>query len=40
VTPEDAVFSFEALKANSPQYAFYYSHVLKAEKTGEREVTF
>jgi microcin C transport system substrate-binding protein len=40
VTPEDVVFSFEALKTNSPQYAFYYSHVTKAEKTGEREVTF
>ncbi len=40
VTPEDVVFSFEAFKANSPTYAFYYQHVVKAEKTGEREVTF
>ncbi len=40
VTPEDVVFSFNALKANSPQQAFYYQHVTKAEKTGEREVTF
>jgi microcin C transport system substrate-binding protein len=40
VTPEDVVWSFDVLKANSPQYAFYYSHVSKAEKTGEREVTF
>ena len=40
VTPEDVVFSFDALKANSPQYAFYFEHVAKAEKTGERDVTF
>jgi len=33
-------FSFDALKANSPQYAFYFEHVAKAEKTGERDVTF
>jgi microcin C transport system substrate-binding protein len=38
--PEDVVFSFDALKANSPQYAFYFAHVTKAEKTGERDVTF
>jgi microcin C transport system substrate-binding protein len=40
VTPEDVIFSFTALKANSPQYAFYFEHVTKAEKTGERNVTF
>ncbi len=40
VTPADVVFSLETLKANSPQYAFYYAHVAKAEQTGEREVTF
>jgi microcin C transport system substrate-binding protein len=40
VTPEDVVFSFDAFKANSPMYAFYYQHVTKAEKTGERDVTF
>ncbi len=40
VTPEDVVFSFNAFKTYSPQYAFYYAHVSKAEKTGEREVTF
>ena len=40
VTPEDVVFSFEVYKANSPNAAFYYQHVTKAEKTGEREVTF
>ncbi|HEY8566950.1 MAG TPA: extracellular solute-binding protein [Beijerinckiaceae bacterium] len=40
VTPADVIFSFETLKANSPQYAFYYKNVVKAEATGEREVTF
>ena len=40
VTPEDVIFSFEVLKNQSPMHVFYYQHVLKAEKTGEREVTF
>jgi microcin C transport system substrate-binding protein len=40
VTVEDVIFSFEALKANSPQYAFYYGNVVKAEKSGERDVRF
>ncbi|HEX8665263.1 MAG TPA: extracellular solute-binding protein [Beijerinckiaceae bacterium] len=40
VTAADVIFSFTTLKAHSPQYAFYYKNVLKAEETGEREVTF
>jgi microcin C transport system substrate-binding protein len=40
VTPDDVIFSFEALKKYSPRDAAYYRHVVKAEKTGEREVTF
>jgi microcin C transport system substrate-binding protein len=40
VTAEDVVFSFDILKAQSPLYVFYYRHIVKAEKTGEREVTF
>ena len=40
VTPEDVIFSFEAFKKNHPQLSAYYRHVVKAEKTGEREVTF
>ena len=40
VTVEDVIFSFNAFKTNHPQYSAYYSHVTKAEKTGEREVTF
>ncbi len=40
VTPEDVIFSLDTFKQNSPQLAAYYRHVKKAEKTGEREVTF
>jgi microcin C transport system substrate-binding protein len=40
VTPEDVIFSFDAFKTNSPQLGAYYRHVTKAEKTGEREITF
>jgi microcin C transport system substrate-binding protein len=40
VTPEDAIFSFAAFKKNSPQFAAYYRHVVKVEKTGDREITF
>jgi microcin C transport system substrate-binding protein len=40
VTPEDVIFSFDKFKDLNPLYTTYYTHVLKAEKTGEREVTF
>ncbi|WP_238185005.1 extracellular solute-binding protein, partial [Methylobacterium trifolii] len=40
VTPEDVVWSFDTLKANSPFYAAYYHNVTKAEATGPHEVTF
>jgi microcin C transport system substrate-binding protein len=40
VTPEDVIFSMDVLKKNHPAYAAYYRHVAKAEKTGDREVTF
>jgi microcin C transport system substrate-binding protein len=40
VTPADVIFSFETLKAQSPRYAFYYKNVVKAEQSGEREITF
>jgi microcin C transport system substrate-binding protein len=40
VTPEDVIFSFDTFKQNSPQLGAYYRHVTKAEKIGEREVTF
>lgn len=42
VTPDDVIFSFEQFRKveNNPRQAFYYQNVVKAEKTGEREVTF
>ena len=40
VTAEDVVWSFESFTKNSPLYAAYFRHVKKAEKTGERDVTF
>jgi microcin C transport system substrate-binding protein len=40
VTPEDVIYSMEALKKLSPMYASYYRHVAKTEKTGEREIKF
>ncbi|MFB0493444.1 microcin C transport system substrate-binding protein [Methylobacterium sp. OAE515] len=40
ITPEDVVWSFDVLKANSPFYGAYYQTVAKAEATGPREVTF
>ncbi|HEX5936053.1 MAG TPA: ABC transporter substrate-binding protein, partial [Pseudorhizobium sp.] len=40
VTPEDVIFSFENAKKSVPQMEFYYRHVVKAEKTADREVTF
>lgn len=40
ITPEDVIFSFEAQKKAHPRMAFYYKNVVKAEKTGENEVTF
>jgi microcin C transport system substrate-binding protein len=40
VTPEDVIFSLEALKKYSPTSASYYRHIVKAEKSGERDVKF
>lgn len=40
LTPDDAVWTFNTLKELSPMYGAYYRHVTKAERTGEREVTF
>jgi microcin C transport system substrate-binding protein len=40
VTVEDVIFSMEAYKKHSPAMAAYYRHVVKVEKTGDREVTF
>ena len=40
VTPDDVIFSFDAFKKTSPQAAAVYRQIIKAEKTGDREVTF
>ncbi len=40
ITPADVVWSFETLVANNPNQRFYYSHVVKAEQSGPRDVTF
>jgi len=40
ITPEDVIFSFESFKKLNPQSGANFRHVTKAEKTGEREVTF
>ncbi|TPQ30855.1 hypothetical protein C2U70_25560 [Bradyrhizobium guangdongense] len=40
VTAEDVIFSLDAFKKHHPMYSAYYSHVVKAEKVGERDVKF
>jgi microcin C transport system substrate-binding protein len=40
MTPEDVIYSFNAFKTNSPQFSAYYQHVVKAEQTADRDVTF
>jgi microcin C transport system substrate-binding protein len=40
VTTDDVIFSFDTFKKLSPQAAAEYQHILKAETTGDREVTF
>jgi microcin C transport system substrate-binding protein len=40
VTVEDVIYSLDVFKKNDPQLAAYYRHVTKAEKTGDREITF
>jgi microcin C transport system substrate-binding protein len=40
VTTDDVIFSFDTFKKLSPQAATEYQHILKAETTGDNEVTF
>ena len=40
ITVEDVIFSMETFKKHNPMLAAYYRHVVKVEKSGEREVTF
>ncbi len=40
ITPDDVVFTLDAIKAANPRFALYYKNVVKAEKTGPHEVKF
>lgn len=40
ITVDDVIWSFNALKANSPQYNRYYANVTDAVAVGDREVEF
>lgn len=40
ITPDDIIFSLTELKKAHPLFGKYYKNVVKAEKTGERQVTF
>ncbi len=40
VKPEDVIFSFKEITRVSPNWAFYYKNVVRAEMSGENEVTF
>jgi microcin C transport system substrate-binding protein len=40
ITPEDVIWSLEALKAAHPFYNSYYANVTAAEQTADNEVTF
>ncbi len=40
IKPDDVIFSLEALKKAHPHYNAYYRNVVRAEKTGDHEVTF
>src|SRR5215475_3866156 len=40
ITPDDVLYSLDVLKMNSPFYGAYYRHVVKAEKSGERDIRF
>lgn len=40
ITPEDIIFSLDALKKASPRFAFYYKNVTGAQKVGDDKVKF
>ncbi len=40
VTPDDVIFSFDRTKELNPLATSIYSHVTRAEKTGDKDVTF
>ena len=40
MTPDDVIWSMQALRDANPFYNSYYKNIAKAEQTGEHEVTF
>ena len=40
MTPEDVIWSMQALRDANPFYNAYYKNITKAEQTGDHEVTF
>lgn len=40
ITPDDVIWTLEQVRKNDPRMNFYYRNIVKAEQTGEREVTF
>ena len=40
MTPDDVIWSMQALRDANPFYNAYYKNIAKAEQTGEHEVTF
>src|SRR6266550_5138466 len=40
VTPHDVIFSLQAFQKNHPMLSAYYRHVVKAERSGERDIVF
>ena len=40
ITPDDVIWSMQALRDANPFYNAYYKNIAKAEQTGEHEVTF
>jgi microcin C transport system substrate-binding protein len=40
VTADDVIFSLQAFQKNHPMLSAYYRHVVKAEQTAERDITF
>ncbi len=40
ITADDVIWTFNALKANSPLYGQYYANILEAKALSEREIAF
>ena len=40
MTPEDVIWSMESLRDSHPFYNSYYKNIIKAEQTGDHEVSF